>query len=558
LFSAYRQPPGISKTSVGRLLLIGATLLCFSLALQAAPTPTDTSSAKKDIEAQARAAQTSGNWLQAVRLYDELLHSRDKSSADVREAYQECLRRYFLQRRQNDRLYRDAVAKLDRDQALALLDQILETVSKSYFDRSKTEPAVLAKYGLQELSYALDEELFTKQNLTTTDRTVIDALRAKLNELKERKVTTIKQAHDLVCRFAGDAKQLGAVADAHRAVAVFAMEFACGACNALDEYSLYLTPFHLNALRGRYVGVGVDLAIIDQKLVISRVYPNSPAMESGQLAVGDRVRKIDSLPAENLPPDVVAERLLGEPDTIIELEVVRGEMELKPVRLVRRAVATPSVYYFSGGGPNSSYDDIGVIRIYNFQEGTAKEVQEAIAELLTDRSPEGKPAIKGLILDLRGNPGGLFKAAVQVSELFLGEGGVIVFTQGQLKEFNRPYKVESSNPFQLPMVVLVDGDTASSAEILAAALKEHERAKLFGQPTFGKGTVQQVFPLDRSGGGIRITVAKFTSPLKHPVSATGVIPNVLVDETDGRETYNRALKEMLLLLGRMPMEMPPS
>jgi carboxyl-terminal processing protease len=144
----------------------------------------------------------------------------------------------------------------------------------------------------------------------------------------------------------------------------------------------------------------------------------------------------------------------------------------------------------------------------------------------------------------------LFKAAVQVSELFLNEGTVIVFTQGQLKQFSKPYKVEGGNPFQGPVMVLVDGDTASSAEILAGALKDHNRAKLFGQPTFGKGSIQEIIPLERTAGGIRITVAKFMSPLKQAVSGTGIMPHVVVVETDneGTETYQKALVELSAVL----------
>ena len=138
--------------------------------------------------------------------------------------------------------------------------------------------------------------------------------------------------------------------------------------------------------------------------------------------------------------------------------------------------------------------------------------------------------------------------------MFLGEG-VIVYTQGQLKEFNKPYKVEGGSPFLSPMVVLIDGDTASSAEILAGALKDHERAKLFGQPTFGKGSIQQVIPLDKTGG-IRLTVAKFLSPLKHTVSGAGILPNVLVLESQNGETLAAALGEVRVLLGKPRGTMP--
>jgi len=556
LLSARREHPERFKSILSLMLLTGVALLCFPLVLQAAPSPTDFSSpSRKNLESQARAAHKAGNWLLAVRCYDELIHGKEKPSAEVREAYQECLRRYSLQRRHGDRLYHDSLGKLEQRDALAILDQVLETLSKSYFDPHKTDPGALFRNGLQEIAYALDDEAFTKQYLPTADKKVLDALRVRLEELKAQRVTNSQQCRDAIVPFARYAHQQGAVANVQRAAVLFALEFACGACNSLDEYTLYLTPFHLNALRGRYVGVGVDLAITDQKVVISRVYPNSPA-EDAKLAAGDRVQQIDSQDVDGMAPDAVAERLLGEPDTIIELDVLSdnpmnpGEPIKSHIRLVRRAVATPTVEHRMAGTMGSGLEDVGYLRIHSFQETTPKEVQEALAQLQT-------AGIKGLILDLRGNPGGLFKAAVQVSDLFLGENSIIVFTQGQLKEFNKPYKAEGGNPFQAPVVVLVDGDTASSAEILAAALKENGKAKLFGQTTFGKGTIQQIIPLNHAGGGIRVTVARFSSPLKTLVAGSGVVPNVTVVETESDATYSRALNELLLLLGKMPMSMSP-
>jgi carboxyl-terminal processing protease len=549
---AQRKPPWTHRTFLSRLLLTGFALLCCTFTRQAAPA-SDAAANKQDVEAQARAAHKSGRWLEAVRLYDDLLHGKEKPGAEVREAYQECLRRYYLQRRHGDRLYRDALAKLTYPDAVVVLDKVLETLSQSYVDPQKTELSALFKSGLHELLYALDEDAFTKQYLAIGDKKILEPLRQRLNELKAQKVVgSRREAADELLSLSRDARRLGLTRDVQRTFVVFAMEFACGACNALDEYSLYLTPFHLNALRGKYVGIGVDLAIIDHNLVISRVYPNSPAwdaLQKNQLAVGDRVKRIDAQPVEDLPPDAVAERLLGESDTEIELELqTPGETKARtPFKLMRRPVTTTSVEHrLVGDSIMSAMPDVGYIRIYNFQDTTPQEIKEAIAQLQT-------AGIKGLILDLRGNPGGLFKAAVQVSELFLGEGAVIVFTQGQLKQFSKPYKVEGGNPFQGPMMVLVDGDTASSAEILAGALKDHGRAKLFGQPTFGKGSIQEIIPLERTAGGIRITVAKFLSPLKHGVSGTGIMPDVIVVDGDNDETYLKALDELRPLLGKMPM-----
>ena len=154
-------------------------------------------------------------------------------------------------------------------------------------------------------------------------------------------------------------------------------------------------------------------------------------------------------------------------------------------------------------------------------------MKDALAHLQT-------AGVRGLILDLRGNPGGLFDAAVQVSELFIGSG-VVVYSQSQLKKYNRPFpdprpRPDIANPLLLPVAVLVDGETASSAEVLAGALKEQYRsARLFGQTTYGKGSIQSVIPLRKSPGGIRITVAHLFSPSRQPYTGRGIVPDVLVD-----------------------------
>lgn len=542
-------------TATSCVVLTAGTLLCFSLPVLAAPSPLiDTALARKDLEFQARTAQKQGNWLVAVRLYDEAFHNRDKEkiSPELRQAYQECLRRYLLQRRLNDRMYRDALAALNWREARDILNQVLGTLSKHYYDRQKIEPAVLFQNGIQELLFALDDEAFTKTYFGTSDQKRLQPLRTKLNELKEgfKNQADLKwnDASVKVMEAAQQAQALGLSANLNRTIVVFLLEFACGACNALDEYSLYLTPFYINAMRGKYVGVGIDLAITGQNLEVSRVYPSSPAEEQGLLP-GDRIRKINAEAIENLTPDAVAERLLGEPDTLVELEVVRGEVELLKVKLVRRAAVGPSVEHHMIGEMGSP-EYIGYIRINHFEESTAQDVKEALAQLQT-------AGMKALILDLRGNPGGLFKASVQVSELFLGDGGVIVLTRGQLKDFNRPYKAEAGNPFTAPMVVLVDGDTASAAEVLAGALKDNERAKLIGQTSFGKCTIQQIIPLERSFGGIRITVGKFTSPLKNNIGGVGITPNIVVIDTANYTALNAAINEVRILLGK-PAAMPMS
>ncbi len=162
------------------------------------------------------------------------------------------------------------------------------------------------------------------------------------------------------------------------------------------------------------------------------------------------------------------------------------------------------------------------------------------------------PDVKGLILDLRGNPGGLLKSALQVSELFLSEG-VLAHSTSPLSEYNRSFRTEPHNVCTLPLALLVDGDTASSAELLAGALKDHNRARVMGQTTYGKGSIQCLIPLGDNQAGsssIRLTVARFYSPTNQPYSGVGLTPHDLLD-AEGEAPVQAARQYLVGLLRQM-------
>jgi carboxyl-terminal processing protease len=164
--------------------------------------------------------------------------------------------------------------------------------------------------------------------------------------------------------------------------------------------------------------------------------------------------------------------------------------------------------------------------------------------------------MRALVLDLRGNSGGLFKSSVQVAEMFLPDG-LIVHTQSRLKEFNESHKSHNPDALTMPLVLIIDGETASSAEVLAGALKENYRARLVGQPTFGKGTIQWVVPLQVVSAGVRITVARFLSPSGQPYTGRGVTPDVIVEVSGDAEQNDEAVRaeahrQALQLLMMMP------
>jgi carboxyl-terminal processing protease len=516
--------------------------------------------------------ERAGRWRDACRCYDEILR-KDRSLADARLGYQRCLRRLHLARRHADQGYHDSLGRLDARQALDVYEQVLNAVAATYIDRRKTTYSTLFRHGLQELRFALEERAFLAAFLPDVppDAPALKAFQARLAEWPAVKLADSGEAREQVLAVVAAAREAG-LRPRPDLVKAVGLEFAAGACNALDEYTMFLTPGRYGdaqaELSGQLVSVGIEVvADAEGRLEISRVYPRSPAHEAG-LQKHDRVIEVNGKNVERANPDVVIERLRGKPGRAVELKVLpadRMAMGPRTVSLTCRPVAVPSVEYSldTVTHPDFGPVPVGVIRIGSFQESTPQEVREAIAVLRTGTMTS--PGMRGLILDLRGNPGGLFKSAVEVAELFLHEG-VIAVTHSPHPDYNQPYRARSMHPLELPLVVLVDGDTASAAEVVAGALKELRRATLIGQTTFGKGTIQCLValnkvPLDKMPAGIRITVARFCSPTDQSVNGRGVSPDV-VSALEGKALLEQAEAALLGLIFPMapmtpaPMPMP--
>lgn len=475
----------------------------------------------------ARECENRRDWLEACWWYDELLRI-DRTDRDGKEGYRRCLRRFHLARRHRDATYRDTLSHLTPAQALDLYDQVLQVLAAGYVDPSRVSADRLVANGIREVRLALEEPAFLQAHLPGVSEDVIKTFKDSLERWQQQGGLSRSQAREQVLRAARLGSQAG-VPVSPPFLVVLGLEFASGACNALDEYTLFLTPGHFDTwdaeLQGRTVGVGVDLAVADRKVVIARVYPKSPAEEMGLLPQ-DRIVRIDSQPVDEMSPELIAQKLRGDPGTSVVLDVATaGQMDPMPVKLVRRLVISPSVEHRVLTDMMMGAEPLGLLRISCFQESTLQEVKEAIAQLQT-------AGVRGLILDLRGNPGGLFHSAVQVAELFLGEG-IIAYTESPLRQYSRPFRVESMNPLLLPVVILVDRETASAAEVLAGALKEHGRAHLLGQTTFGKDSIQKTvllkrLPLARTPGGVRLTVARIFSPSRHTYQR-GIVPHDFVE-----------------------------
>jgi carboxyl-terminal processing protease len=289
-----------------------------------------------------------------------------------------------------------------------------------------------------------------------------------------------------------------------------------GMLQNLDPHSTFINVGEWMQFRrqieGKFGGIGIQVGVDPESGRLRVIAPmvGTPAYEAGVLA-GDQIVEIDGQPAEGMSPDKAVEVLTGRPGTEVKLSVLHeGSEDPEPIAITRAIIEVPSVLG-DRRKPDDQWDflldkdkKIGYIRITSFIQTTADELKKAL-HLLRD---EG---MKGLILDLRDDPGGLLSAAVEVSDIFLDKGE-IVSTKGR----NTPpksYSARKNGPYEaMPMVVLVNQNSASASEIVSAALQDHHRATIVGQRSYGKGSVQNIFELDDGQSVLKLTVASYYRP----------------------------------------------
>jgi carboxyl-terminal processing protease len=479
------------------------------------------SSTIKELKTAAEQFEKQGHWAKACGHYAKVLEIQSNLPG-VRDRYLYCLRRYLQERRHNDPTYLKEVLTLDYAKSVRLYEFIFGYLGEQALDPDRVTPRELYLKGLEEFENALISPVFIMTHLDKVPRNKIADFRATLqNHWKNQTVNTMTQATNLINKIATLARQ-----QLKLKTTTTVMEFTCGCCFAVDDYTMYLTPAELrglcNSLKGDSIGVGLKLGLKGDKLVITEVAPDSPAKTEPRppLAPFDEVLSIDGKSTAKMPPDVAMDLLHGEPGTEVELVVYSAALGTRVLTLPRRAVFVPSVKYELMSG------QVGYLAITGFQSSTVQELDAALANL-------AKLEIRALVLDLRGNSGGLFPIAIDAARRFLNSG-VIVSTQTHDPKQNITYYSQNTGAFALPLVVLVDGRTASAAEILAGALKENRRARLVGMPSFGKGCIQEVYSISPSPGvvfpgGLRVTVARFLSPNGTPYTGKGIEPHNLVE-----------------------------
>lgn len=299
------------------------------------------------------------------------------------------------------------------------------------------------------------------------------------------------------------------------------LEYAIqGMLMSLDPHSVYLTREAFEDLQtnttGEFSGLGLEVGMDNGYVKIIAPIDGSPAAEAG-LLTGDIILKLNGKPIKGMGLDEAIEQMRGPKGSAIDLTIGRpGEPQPFDITLVRDTIKVASVRQ------RLLEPGYGYIRIAQFQNQTGRDVQEALAKLQDDDS------LKGLVLDLRNNPGGVLRASVDVADLFM-DGGLVVYTEGRLSNSDMEYEAEAIDASGgIPLVVLINGGSASASEIVAGALQDHSRAVIMGTKSFGKGSVQTVLPISESRA-VKLTTALYFTPNGRSIQAAGIEPDIQVE-----------------------------
>jgi carboxyl-terminal processing protease len=469
-------------------------------------------------------------WGEALAHYEEALRQYPENEALAQR--EDLAKLHFsLDRRYADRSHLASVKSLTPEQASGLYLELLRKINAHYVTAPPWQR--LAVRGVTAVNVALGDEKFLAANGLNPAAEQLGAMQQELAQLLARRIMT---GPDDVAALAGEAARIAQSRSGLSPTAAL-LEFVAAAAGGLDEYSAYLTSDQLrdvySQIEGNFVGLGVELKADRGALLIVHVIPGSPAARAG-IQDGDRIIAVDGRSTAELTTDEAASLLSGAEGSTVRVAVRTAGQSDRELAIRREHVEVPSLEdvqivdaaFAQQKALNLSAAELAVgvayVRIPAFQKTTARDLETALWDLHSK-------GMRSLVLDLRGNPGGLLTAAVEVADKFIQQGG-IVSTRGRSPQEDFNYQAHYGGTWRVPLVVLIDGDSASASEIFAAAIKDNRRGEVVGVKSYGKGTVQGIFPLGYGGAGVRLTTAYFYSPNNNRISHVGVEPTLEVRE----------------------------
>ncbi|EMI57316.1 S41 family peptidase [Rhodopirellula sallentina] len=476
----------------------------------------DGQSARDRLLEDGLALERAGQWGDAIDHYD----SATRAYPEDRILYQRLLisRLHFdVRRRYEDKTYLASVRDMSTSQTLDLYSEILANLQTHYVETIEWSRVLL--HGTAALEVALTEPAFVDRVVGADKHERIEAFRQAIHHrIAERSTQSrfdLRSTVGLVASMAHEELGISGTATV--------LEYVSGAVSTLDTYTRLLSPGQLDemfsTIEGNFVGLGVELKSADNSLLILSVIPGGPAAEAGIVA-GDRILAVGSNRADEKDPDYIADLLRGPEGTAARLTILRADQTQREVSVTRRRVDVPCV---ENVHIVDRANGIGYFRLTNFQKTTPREVEQALWALHRD-------GMRSLIMDLRDNPGGLLSAAVEVADRFMSNGRIVT-TRGRNARENFDYAAHRPNTWDVPMVVLIDRNSASASEIFSGAIHDSERGAVIGETSYGKGSVQGIFRMQSARFGLCLTTAKFYSPSGKAISRNGVEPNIVVPPT---------------------------
>ena len=303
-----------------------------------------------------------------------------------------------------------------------------------------------------------------------------------------------------------------------------------GMLSSLDPHSSFMAPDDFKEMqvetKGKFGGVGIEITMRDSILTVVSPIEDTPAFKAG-IESGDIIAKIDGEHTKDMTIMEAVKKMRGKKNTEVVLSIAReGEAELIDFPIIRAIIKIKSVKH-------RTIDGFGYVRITQFQERTTVDLKSSLEKIKKETG-----GIKGLVLDLRNNPGGLLDQAVNVADTFLSSG-LIVYTDGRLESQKMKFhaKEHGTEP-NYPIVILVNAGSASASEIVAGALQDTGRGVVLGTKTFGKGSVQTILPME-DGSGVRITTARYFTPAGRSIQAEGIVPDLIVEKIVGPNEKKR-------------------
>ncbi|MEM6687977.1 MAG: S41 family peptidase [Planctomycetota bacterium] len=473
----------------------------------------DSGSSVEDVLVHGRELEDAEMWAEAVAHYEK--HLREHPTHV--ELYQSMVRsrlNFDVGRRMRDDSYLQMVRSQSVASALDLYDETLANLQTHYVDSMDWSRVLL--HGTAALEVALMDPAFVASANIPVDAAKVQQFHDNVySRIRDRSTQT---RHDLRGTVANVA--LRAETELGVSGSFVVMEFLAGAISTLDSYTRLLSPTQLDEMfsniEGNFVGLGLELQSLEQKLQIVSVIPGGPAEQAG-IKGGERIIAVNQTSTYTDDPTRVADLLRGPEGSVVEVEVESIDGETRTLSVPRRRVDVPCV-------ENVHFVDvekrIGYLRLTAFQKTTTRDVEKALWQL-------HREGMRSLIVDVRGNPGGLLSAAVEVADYFVERGG-IVSTRGRNTRETYDYRAHSAGTWHVPLAVLIDENSASASEIFAGAIADHQRGAIIGETSYGKGSVQGIFRMHSGPIGLCLTTARFYSPTGRQISHNGIEPTVNV------------------------------